>query len=401
MKLAILTPGFIPVPAVEGGAVEQLIEYFIDGNELKHKYDIDLYTVDDSLLETKKYKYTRLIKVKNKQKQLIYKVFYALVNRVSTLFNINKHYSYVEKEFIKKYKTNYYDAILIENNMDIYEKIYPKLKKEKIYFHLHNDIDCGDPAKTKEKTNFILKTADKILVVSYFLKNKLLKLQPDRATSIEVTYNGIIDKNFKQLSVKDSLTLKRKYNIKDKDVIFSFVGRFDSNKGIDKLIKALIQLKNIPNLKCLLIGDNFFGTQSENKYISLLKKEAVPIKNKLIFTGYIENDQLYKMYSISNCVVIPSQWEEVFGVVALEAMTMRKPVIASISGGLPEVLSKECALFIRRDSNFVSNLSKAMMKIYDNPSLRKLLSENGRKRSKKFPTSELEYYETVSKYISR
>lgn len=110
---------------------------------------------------------------------------------------------------------------------------------------------------------------------------------------------------------------------------------------------------------------------------------------------------MYKMYSISNCVVIPSQWEEVFGVVALEAMTMRKPVIASISGGLPEVLSKECALFIRRDSNFVSNLSKAMMKIYDNPSLRKLLSENGRKRSKKFPTSELEYYETVSKYISR
>ncbi|WP_283598508.1 hypothetical protein [Lactobacillus gallinarum] len=54
MKLAIISPGFVPAPAVKGGAVEKLIEYFIDGNEKDHKYDIDLYTVDDILLENKK-----------------------------------------------------------------------------------------------------------------------------------------------------------------------------------------------------------------------------------------------------------------------------------------------------------------------------------------------------------
>ena len=47
MKLAIISPGFVPVPAVKGGAVEQLIEYIVTANELYHKYDIDLYTVDD------------------------------------------------------------------------------------------------------------------------------------------------------------------------------------------------------------------------------------------------------------------------------------------------------------------------------------------------------------------
>lgn len=41
MKLAILTPGFMPVPAIKGGAVEQLTENIIIGNELTHKYDID------------------------------------------------------------------------------------------------------------------------------------------------------------------------------------------------------------------------------------------------------------------------------------------------------------------------------------------------------------------------
>ena len=47
MKLAILTPGFMPVPAVKGGAVEQLIEDIIVANESSHKYDIDLYTIDE------------------------------------------------------------------------------------------------------------------------------------------------------------------------------------------------------------------------------------------------------------------------------------------------------------------------------------------------------------------
>ena len=55
-KLAIITPGFVPVPAVKGGAIEQLIEYFIDGNEIVHKYDIDLFTINDNLLDNKIYK---------------------------------------------------------------------------------------------------------------------------------------------------------------------------------------------------------------------------------------------------------------------------------------------------------------------------------------------------------
>ena len=47
MKLAIVSPGFVPVPAVKGGAVEQLIEYVINANEIYHKYDIYLYKIND------------------------------------------------------------------------------------------------------------------------------------------------------------------------------------------------------------------------------------------------------------------------------------------------------------------------------------------------------------------
>ena len=70
MKLAIISPGFVPVPAVRGGAVEQLITYIIEANEINHKYDIELYTVDDPQLIKKTYKYTKLIKVSKSKKDI-------------------------------------------------------------------------------------------------------------------------------------------------------------------------------------------------------------------------------------------------------------------------------------------------------------------------------------------
>ena len=79
MKLAIISPGFVPVPAVKGGAVEQLIEYIVTANELYHKYDIDLYTVDDPLLNNFTYKYTNLIKVPSKSKINLYSRIFCSV----------------------------------------------------------------------------------------------------------------------------------------------------------------------------------------------------------------------------------------------------------------------------------------------------------------------------------
>ena len=47
MKLAISAPNVLPVPALDGGAVEELTTYIIEENEQKHLYDIDLYTIDN------------------------------------------------------------------------------------------------------------------------------------------------------------------------------------------------------------------------------------------------------------------------------------------------------------------------------------------------------------------
>lgn len=397
MKLAIISPGFVPVPAVKGGAIEQLIEYIVTANELYHKYDIDLYTVDDPLLNNFTYKYTNLIKVPSKSEINLYsRIFVKSKKIMGKLLNLSNDYDYTSTVFLKYYKKNYYDAVLVENNMDIYGNLLSVVTKEKLYFHLHNDVDCGDPSKTKEKTEKIINTSKKILVVSQFLKKKLCKMG---ATNVTVVPNAIISKNFKQNSLEKVTEIRSKYGIIKNDFVFTFVGRLAPEKGIDKFISAIKRLNYVPNIKCLIVGKNFFEDKSGNRYISYLKNISQDVQSKLIFTGYIPNNKLNDIYSISNCVVIPSQWEEVFGVVALEAMEMKCPVIASYSGGLPEVLSKKCALFVKRDKNFIINLSDKMKLIMNDSILRNNLATNGHKRSRQFPQNESEYYKLISSVI--
>ncbi|WP_241760802.1 hypothetical protein [Limosilactobacillus reuteri] len=64
MRLAIITPGFQPVPATKGGAIEQLITYIVKANEESHDFDIDLYTVYDEKIENYNYKYTEILSYK-------------------------------------------------------------------------------------------------------------------------------------------------------------------------------------------------------------------------------------------------------------------------------------------------------------------------------------------------
>ncbi|NRO18921.1 glycosyltransferase family 4 protein [Lactobacillus helveticus] len=391
-KIAIITPGSVPVPAVEGGAVEQLIEYFINTNELTQKYCIDVYTVDNPKLDNINYKLTNLIKIPNKQSHLFYKVCYKVKNVYNRRSKNQLIYSYVDDEVVKKYKSNYYDIVIVENNMDIYKRLYPKFMNEKIIFHLHNDFNSKDPFKTIEKTNFVLNTADEVWVVSNFLKEKLLGLQPNKKKKIKVVYNGIVSSKFKNVTIDEKERLRTTYNIQNNDIVFTFVGRLDKDKGVDKLIDAINQLTATSNIKCLIVGGSLFGTIKEKHRIKMLEKKINKLKSKFIFTGHIDNEQLYKIYSISDCVVIPTQIEEAFGVVALESMIMGLPVIASDSGGLPEILTSKCALFVKRNKNYVKVLSDDILKMCSNKNLRKTLGSNAKKRALIFPMTEYEYY---------
>ena len=394
LRLAIFSPGFAPVPNVKGGAIEQLITNIVEANEADGTFCIDLYTMDDPLLDNIKLKKTELIRVNNSNQALT--IFcQKLKNKLLDVIGKDR-INFIEINMLNRYKKNYYDIVLVENNMNLYRRVLKKITNEKIYFHLHNDFNNGDPSKTLKKTKLIIKTADGILVVSNFLKNKLVQLG---AKKVYVVPNMVNIKSFHSATSKEDSNIKKKYNIEKKNFVFLYVGRLSEDKGIDKLLLAMDHLSNYSNIKCLIIGNNFFNTSAESSYIRYLKKIAGNIKHNIIFTGYINNEDLYRFYSISNCVVIPSQCEEAFGMVALEAMLMKKPIIASKAGGLTEVVSSNGSILINRNSFFVKNLISAMKKMINSPNLCNEMGENNYIKAESYPLSSAEYFKLAKGVI--
>jgi glycosyltransferase involved in cell wall biosynthesis len=105
-----------------------------------------------------------------------------------------------------------------------------------------------------------------------------------------------------------------------------FVGRLVEEKGIWPLLRAA---KNLPHVSFKIVGD---GPEREK-----MQRWAIDVPN-VEFVGFKSGEELWQLYREARCIVVPSLWQEVFGLVALEAMAVGKPVIASNIGGLPEVV---------------------------------------------------------------
>lgn len=107
-----------------------------------------------------------------------------------------------------------------------------------------------------------------------------------------------------------------------------FVGRLSREKGVDVLLRAM---REVPGLRCLIVGDGPDRGRLEGL------ASAMKLGN-VAFAGALRGEALDSEIRRALAMVAPSIWEEVFGLVILEAYAWGKPVVASRVGGLPEVV---------------------------------------------------------------
>ena len=170
-----------------------------------------------------------------------------------------------------------------------------------------------DP-KSARKVKYVLENADKILSVSKFNKNEILKYTSSE--NVELVYNGVNCDEFKPNDPKD-------------DNLVITVGYVDDlvikRKGFEVFVKAA---KYLPNVKFVLIGKHRDGS------IEHLKSVAPP---NVEFTGFVSDEELLGWYQKTKVYCQLSMYES-FGMTLAEAMACECVPVATDNAALPEVV---------------------------------------------------------------
>jgi glycogen(starch) synthase len=148
---------------------------------------------------------------------------------------------------------------------------------------------------------------------------------------IDVIPNGVEAAHFDRLNGVDLSHFRSMYGLPSEQIVFS-VGRLVYEKGLQVLLYATPQLlQRVPMAKMVIAG--------RGPELDRLRSLAwsLGIGEKVLFTGYISNGDRDRLFKIADCAVFPSLYEP-FGIVALEAMAARCPVVASDVGGLSDVV---------------------------------------------------------------
>lgn len=182
----------------------------------------------------------------------------------------------------------------------------------------------------------------------------------------EVIYNGVDTKKFRRVrtDVKDRLGC---------EFLSTTVCRLVEQKGVEFLIRALADVN--PELKAVIIGRG----PELNKLIALSKKLGV--SDRVVFiASFVEERKLVEYYSASDVFVLPSLWEP-FGIVLVEAMACENPIVATRTGGIPEVVKPECGILVQPRNP--SEISRAINMILADKNLRRRMAKEARKRAEK------------------
>ena len=200
---------------------------------------------------------------------------------------------------------------------------------------------------------------DKYVCVSKSTQKQVLKVGVDFEKTA-VVYNGVDYKHWDPEKY-DGEGIKKRLGL-EKDFVYLFTGRPGVSKGLEYLIKAVpIISKDMPQTKLLAIVSKDKAYEGRyKKILKLIKK--LKIEDKVIMHDPVSYKELPSYVKAADCVVVPSLAEG-FGFAAAEACAMNKPVVASDTTSLPEVVSGKYVLVKVKNAH---DIAEGVIKVYKN-----------------------------------
>lgn len=277
----------------------------------------------------------------------------------------NKFLAYEMSKIISRDLDKKKHMIEIHNRPYLIDYLSKKNKVPISLFFHNNPQEMKGSRSIKDREN-ILRKCTAIFCVSEYIKNKFLEGINSNLHKLHVLHNGVEHK-------------LKKFPKKIREVLF--VGRLVPDKGVHYYVDALKLIANKhPKWKFGLIGSFRLGNnENTNSYASQIIKKFNSIGPQAQFYGFQDQKFVQEKMKSASVIVIPSLWQEPFGLVAAEAMSNGVCIIASKVGGIPEII-KDNGILIENISH--KKLSLTLNNLIENDRLRQIYQKKAWKNFK-------------------
>jgi len=235
----------------------------------------------------------------------------------------------------------------------------------------------------KMYAKFLLQSAlnfsDKIITISEFSRSEIIKYLHVGSKELHKISLGVDHQLYRQSHhawlVEE---VKAKYNLPPAYILF--VGNVKPHKNLQNLVIALSKLcsATFADLKLVIVGKKEGFITGDTTLKKLI--EDLHLTQRVIFTGFVENEHLPVIYAYAKVFVFPSLYEG-FGLPPLEAMAAGCPTIVSDAASMPEVCQDACYYIHANDPNQIVH---AISEVLTNFPLRQTLISKGEALAKEY-----------------
>lgn len=269
-------------------------------------------------------------------------------------------------------KEHKFDIIYSNTLAVLLGMIYAKKRKIKHIWHVH-EIIVHPKMIAYIFPKLLNKYADVVVCNSKATMDNVVLREKELINKTLIIHNGLKPQNDDYVKIS-----KEDLGFDKEDFIITLIGRINRLKGHKWLLNTFINnFKNNKNIKLLFVGSPVVEQEYYLEEIEdIIKEKNVGDQVKII--GFKKD--LRPFLNLTDILAVPSTEAESFGLVALEAMLSKKPVIGSNHGGLTEIIIDNETGFLVEPFN-ENELAKAIQKLLTNKKMREDFGVKGYERA--------------------
>ncbi|GAE26074.1 glycosyltransferase [Halalkalibacter wakoensis JCM 9140] len=352
-RVAIVTPGTHPIPDPKSTSVETVV----DEITTRLQNDVDCFIFG--------------------RKSRKHPTFEEIGQLSYFRFPYKGADSYLEAVIDKLHEVNP-DIIQIENRPKYISKVRKAFPNKQIWLFVHSTVFMKRNRISRKNLIESIEAANKVIVNSHFIKEYVITQTNCDQEKVIVNHLGIdvnqFESKWSSSLQKNILSFKQTLGVENKKIIL-YIGRLKESKGVHHLVNVFPNIiKKEQEAVLFVVGSAFFGINQETKYVKELHKSAEPLGESVRFIPYVPHDEIQKWFQIADIIVVPSKAEP-FGLVNIEAMATGATVIATNSGGIPEIIADGKNGLLLNPSTLEEDLTNTLLDLLSKPTRIKKLGK--------------------------